>query len=112
MADGVVRMEALGIEVPAWVTEMLAAGHQAFYRDGQVYSPLTRDYVPVPADPEVIELDRLKEGGAEVAGNASASLVDLGDGVLCFELHARPARSTPPWSSSEARALEELESGR
>ena len=27
------------IEVPAWVTEMLAAGHQAFYRDGQVYSP-------------------------------------------------------------------------
>ena len=39
VADGVARMEALGIEVPAWVTEMLAAGHQAFYRDGQVYSP-------------------------------------------------------------------------
>ena len=88
VADGVARMEALGIEVPAWVTEMLAAGHQGFYRDGQVYSPLTRDYVPVPADPEVIDLDRLKEGGAEVAGNGSASLVDLGDGVLCFELHA------------------------
>ena len=112
VADGVARMEALGIEVPAWVTEMLAAGHQAFYRDGQVYSPLTRDYVPVPADPEVIDLDRLKEGGAEVAGNASASLVDLGDGVLCFELHAPASAIDAAVVELGARALEELESGR
>ncbi|HKQ02696.1 MAG TPA: 3-hydroxyacyl-CoA dehydrogenase/enoyl-CoA hydratase family protein [Actinomycetes bacterium] len=112
VADGVSRMEALGIEVPAWVTEMLAAGHQAFYRDGQVYSPLTRDYVPVPADPEVIDLDRLKEGGAEVAGNASASLVDLSDGVLCFELHAPASAIDAAVVELGARALEELESGR
>ena len=39
VADGVARMEALGIDVPAWVTELLAAGHRSFYRDGQVYSP-------------------------------------------------------------------------
>jgi 3-hydroxyacyl-CoA dehydrogenase len=112
VADGVARMEALGIEVPAWVTEMLAAGHQAFYRDGQVYSPLTRDYVPVPADPEAIDLDRLKAGGAEVAGNASASLVDLGDGVLCFELHAPASAIDAAVVELGARALEELESGR
>jgi 3-hydroxyacyl-CoA dehydrogenase len=112
VADGVARMEALGIAVPAWVTEMLAAGHQAFYRDGQVYSPLTRDYVPVPADPEVIDLDRLKEGGAEVAGNASASLVDLGDGVLCFELHAPASAIDAAVVELAARAHEELESGR
>jgi 3-hydroxyacyl-CoA dehydrogenase len=112
VADGVARMEALGIEVPAWVTEMLAAGHQAFYRDGQVYSPPTHDYVPVPADPEVIDLDRLKAGGAEVAGNASASLVDLGDGVLCFELHAPASAIDAAVVELGARALEELESGR
>jgi 3-hydroxyacyl-CoA dehydrogenase len=112
VAGGVARMEALGIEVPAWVTEMLAAGHQAFYRDGQVYSPLTRDYLPVPADPEVIDLDRLKEGGAEVAGNGSASLVDLGDGVLCFELHAPASAIDAAVVELGARALEELESGR
>jgi 3-hydroxyacyl-CoA dehydrogenase len=91
---------------------MLAAGHQAFYRDGQVYSPPTHDYVPVPADPEVIDLDRLKEGGAEVAGNASASLVDLGDGVLCFELHAPASAIDAAVVELGARALEELESGR
>src|SRR5215217_356164 len=111
-AIGVAGMEALGIEVPAWVTEMLAAGHQAFYRDGQVYSPPTHDYVPVPADPEVIDLDRLKAGGAEVAGNASASLVDLGDGVLCFELHAPASAIDAAVVELGARALEELESGR
>ncbi|HYN16850.1 MAG TPA: 3-hydroxyacyl-CoA dehydrogenase family protein, partial [Actinomycetes bacterium] len=112
VADGVARMEALGIEVPAWVTGMLAAGHQAFYRDGQVYSPLTRDHVPVPVDPEVIDLDRLKADGAEVAGNASASLVDLGDGVLCFELHAPASAIDAAVVELGARALKELESGR
>ena len=111
VADGVARMEALGIEVPAWVTEMLAAGHQAFYRDGQVYSPLTRDYRPVPVDPEVIDLDRLRAEGRRVAGNASASLVDLGDGVLCFELHPPASAIDAALVELGARALQELESG-
>jgi 3-hydroxyacyl-CoA dehydrogenase len=111
VADGVTRMEALGIQVPAWVTEMLAAGHQAFYRDGQVYSPLTRDYQPVPVDPEEIDLDRLKAEGRRVAGNASASLVDLGDGVLCFELHPPASAIDAALVELGARALQELESG-
>jgi len=111
VADGAARMEALGIDVPAWVTEMLAAGHQAFYRDGQVYSPLTRDYQPVPVDPEVIDLGRLKAEGRRVAGNASASLVDLGDGVLCFELHPPASAIDAALVELGARALQELESG-
>lgn len=109
--EGVERMDALGIEVAGWVREMLAAGHQAFYRDGEVYSPVTSDYRPVPADPEALDLAALRAEGREVAGNASASLVDLGDGVLCFELH-------PPANAIDAgvvelgtRALEELERG-
>jgi 3-hydroxyacyl-CoA dehydrogenase len=112
VADGVARMETLGIEVPAWVRDMVAAGHQAFYRDGQVYSPLTGDYQPVPVDPEVLDLDRRKADGAEVAGNDSASLVDLGDGVLCFELHAPASAIDAAVVELGARALEELESGR
>jgi 3-hydroxyacyl-CoA dehydrogenase len=112
VADGVARMAALGIEVPAWVTDMLAAGHQAFYRDGQVYSPLTGDYRPVPLDPEVVDLDRLKAEGGEVAGNASASLVDLGDGVLCLELHAPASAIDAGVVELGARAVQELEGGR
>jgi 3-hydroxyacyl-CoA dehydrogenase len=112
VADGVAQMEALGIEVPAWVREMLAAGHQSFYRDGQVYSPLTRGYEPVPADPEAIDLEAGKARGAEVAANGSASLVDLGDGVLCFELHAPASAIDAAVVELGARALQELESGR
>jgi 3-hydroxyacyl-CoA dehydrogenase len=111
VADGVARMEALGIEVPAWVKEMLAAGHQSFYRDGQVYSPLVGAYQPVPADQEVIDLDRLKAEGAEVAGNGSASLVDLGDGVLCLELHAPASAIDAAVVELGARAAKELEGG-
>jgi 3-hydroxyacyl-CoA dehydrogenase len=112
VADGVARMETLGIEVPAWVREMLAAGHQSFYRDGQVYRPPTGDYQPVPVDPEVLDLDRRKADGAEVAGNDSASLVDLGDGVLCFELHAPASAIDAAVVELGARAVRELESGR
>jgi 3-hydroxyacyl-CoA dehydrogenase len=112
VADGVARMEALGIEVPAWVREMLAAGHDSFYRDGQVYSPLSRSYEPVPVDPEAIDLDRRKAEGAEVAANGSASLVDLGDGVLCFELHAPASAIDAAVVELGARAVQELESGR
>jgi 3-hydroxyacyl-CoA dehydrogenase len=111
VADGVARMEALGIEVPAWVTELLAAGHQAFYRDGQAYSPLTGDYQPVPADPEAVDLDRLKAEGREVAANASASLVDLGEGVLCLELHAPASAIDAAVVELGARAVKELEGG-
>jgi 3-hydroxyacyl-CoA dehydrogenase len=108
----VAQMEALGVEVPPWVRELLAAGHRSFYRDGQVYSPLTRGYEPVPADPEAIDLEARKAGGAEVAGNGSASLVDLGDGVLCFELHAPASAIDAAVVELGARALQELESGR
>lgn len=111
VADGVARMEALGLEVPAWVTEMLAAGNQSFYRDGQVYSPVTRAYEPVPADPEVLDLEARKADGGVVAQNGSASLVDLGDGVLCFELHAPASAIDAAVVELGARALQELEEG-
>jgi 3-hydroxyacyl-CoA dehydrogenase len=111
VAEGVQRMEALGIEVAGWVRDMLAAGHRSFYRDGEVYSPLTGDYQPVPSDPEALDLAALRAGGAEVAGNASASLVDLGDGVLCFELHAPANAVDAGVVEIGARALQELERG-
>jgi 3-hydroxyacyl-CoA dehydrogenase len=111
VADGVARMEALGIEVPAWVGEMLAAGNAAFYRDGQVYSPLARAYEPVPADPEVLDLEARKAEGAVVARNGSASLVDLGDRVLCFELHAPASAIDAAVVELGARAGQELEGG-
>ncbi|AHY47122.1 3-hydroxyacyl-CoA dehydrogenase, NAD binding domain [Rubrobacter radiotolerans] len=87
------RMKSLDIEVAEWVEEMLASGNDSFYReeDGRelVYSPLSKGYEPVYEDPMVVSLDALRDEGKELERNDSASLLDLGDGVLCLEFHSR-----------------------
>jgi 3-hydroxyacyl-CoA dehydrogenase len=105
------RMERMGLEVAPWVGRFLDSGGEAFYRDGAVYSPLTRAYEPVRTDPDVIELAALKAAGGEVLANGSASLVDLGDGVLCFELHSPASAIDAGVVELGQRALAELASG-
>jgi 3-hydroxyacyl-CoA dehydrogenase len=87
------RMESLEIEVAPWVREMLDGGNESFYKteDGRElqFSPVGKQYEPVREDPLYISLDRLREEGKELARNDSASLLDLGDGVLCLEFHSR-----------------------
>jgi 3-hydroxyacyl-CoA dehydrogenase len=91
--ETVERMETMDIEVAPWVKEMLAGGDESFYKKRGsrelVYSPVDKAYEPVREDPMVISLERLREGGKEIARNDSASLLDLGDGVLCLEFHSR-----------------------
>jgi 3-hydroxyacyl-CoA dehydrogenase len=93
VAEGVKLMQDRDIHVADWVGQMLAAGHTSFYRkqDGveQVYSPVTGQYEDVPQSRWAVNLDELRAGGKEVARNDSASLIDLGDGVLCFEFHSK-----------------------
>jgi 3-hydroxyacyl-CoA dehydrogenase len=87
------RLEAMDIEVAPWVKEMVDGGDESFYKNEGtrelVYSPVEKGYEPVREDPMVISLDRLREEGKEIARNDSASLLDLGDGVLCLEFHSR-----------------------
>jgi 3-hydroxyacyl-CoA dehydrogenase len=91
--ETVERLEAMDIDVAPWVKEMLDGGDESFYKNEGtrelVYSPVEKGYEPVREDPMVISLDRLREEGKEIARNDSASLLDLGDGVLCLEFHSR-----------------------
>jgi 3-hydroxyacyl-CoA dehydrogenase len=91
--ETVERMDSLGIEVAPWVREMLDGGNESFYKteEGQElqFSPLNERYEPVREDPMVLSLDRLREEGRELSRNGSASLLDLGDGVLCLEFHSK-----------------------
>jgi 3-hydroxyacyl-CoA dehydrogenase len=106
------EMDRLGIAVAGWVRDFLAAGNQAFYRDGDVYSPVTGGYEPIPHDPKVLDLDRRKAAVGEVAANESASLVDIGDQVLCFEIHSPASAIDAGVVELGQRALEALRSGR
>jgi 3-hydroxyacyl-CoA dehydrogenase len=108
---GVERMDALGLEVAAWVREFLDAGNETFYRDGSAYSPVSRAYEPVRTDPDAVDLDALKAAGGRLRGNDSASLVDLGDGVLCFEIHSPASAVDAAVIQLGYEALDELEHG-
>lgn len=84
------RMKEEGDLIPAWVEEMLGSGAGGFYRTegGELFQYLKGVYRKVEERPEIISLDRLREEGRELKRNAGASLIDLGDGVLCLEFHS------------------------
>ena len=91
--ETVEKMESMDIEVASWVKEMLQAGNDTFYKTENgtelQFSPVSKEYEPVREDPMYVSLDRLRDEGKELASNDSASLLDLGDGVLCLEFHSK-----------------------
>lgn len=92
VAEGVERAEAAGEKIGAWVKEMLAAGHTAFYKSegGKrlVYNPLSKNYDPMPGGDAFIILDNYR-AQKPVYQNAEVTLHDIGDGVLCLEFHSK-----------------------
>jgi len=79
--------------VPPLVSKLLSAGRQAFYESSKGetrYFDLAGSQMkPAPNAAGVIFLKSLKEQSKVVETNPGASLVDLGDGVLCCEFHAK-----------------------
>lgn len=86
------RMQAEGIAVPASVANV-ARFYEPADRDGQPgakYFDLTAgSYATLEPRPGVLVLDEIKRARGVVKKNAGASLVDLGDGVLCLEFHSK-----------------------
>ncbi|HJQ28374.1 MAG TPA: 3-hydroxyacyl-CoA dehydrogenase/enoyl-CoA hydratase family protein [Rubrobacter sp.] len=111
--ETVEKMESMNIEVGAWVKEMLEAGNETFYKPENgtelQFSPVDKEYEPVREDPMHISLDRLRGEGKELARNDSASLLDLGDGVLCLEFHSKGNSIDARIVEMGNRTLEELE---
>jgi 3-hydroxyacyl-CoA dehydrogenase len=109
------KMEAEGFKVAAWVKEMIAAGGESFYKKDGVrklfWDLKSRSYQPIPVDPNVIVLRDLKETKGVLKKNFSASLIDLGDDVLCLEFHSKMNALDPDIFAMGYTALEELEKG-
>ena len=78
----------LGIEVPPILAKL---GKGTFYKteNGALvqFGP-DGAYHPVTRPDGVLLLEDVKRRGKPVLGNKSASVWDLGDGVLCFEIHS------------------------
>lgn len=109
------RMVAEGRAVPAWVSQMLASGRESFYVRGAdgVLTYATRDggSAAVPTSAGVLLLTDHTAANAPIATNASASLHDLGDGVLNLEFHSKMNALDDGIISLYSAALDRLDAG-
>jgi 3-hydroxyacyl-CoA dehydrogenase len=107
------RMEADGFKVAPWVKEMIQSGGESFYKKEGIkklyWDQNSQSYQPMPVDPNILILADLKEQKGVLKKNMSASLVDLGDGVLCLEFHSKMNALDPDIFAIGQAALEELE---
>jgi 3-hydroxyacyl-CoA dehydrogenase len=87
------RWTADGRDLPPLFTRLLSSGRKSLYESsaGEIsaFDPATNEHRKVPEPPGIIVLKSLKDRSKEVAHNSGASLIDLGDGVLCCEFHAK-----------------------
>jgi 3-hydroxyacyl-CoA dehydrogenase len=88
---GQVRKE--GRALPPVIEQVLASGRRGFYESEKgtttVFDIGSGGVKKVEEPKGVIILKSLKEAGREVERNSGASLIDLGDGVVCCEFHAK-----------------------
>jgi 3-hydroxyacyl-CoA dehydrogenase len=91
--EAVEVMKKLKKKVPKKIEEMLKKGCETFYEkkeDGlYFYDFEKKGYVKLEPNPRIILLPDLKAQNKLIKKNASASLIDIGDGVACLEFHTK-----------------------
>jgi 3-hydroxyacyl-CoA dehydrogenase len=96
-AVGVERMakalERDGQELPPLVHKVLGSPTKSFYESEKgttrYFDLASQSLKSVPEPPGIIILKSVKARSGVVQKNAGASLIDLGDGVLCCEFHSK-----------------------
>ena len=94
LKDSIADIESVGLTVPANIKKMLEKGGTSFYRiEGgkkQYWDFASDSYKDVPYSPNMVFLSNIKTDKAKIpVSTPSASLVDIGDGVFCFEFHTK-----------------------
>jgi len=109
VSESVSKMERDGKKVPKWVKEMLASGQSNFYqmKDGQLnYFDIESSSMKVQERNEKsINLNLHKTGGNIIKKDWSASLIDLGDGVLNVQFHSVLQPTLNPIDGSLAQTI-------
>src|SRR5437870_1573832 len=87
------QVQKEGRALPVVIEKVLAGGRKGFYESEKgattVFDIGSGASKKVEEPKGVIILKSLKDAGREVERNSGASLIDLGDGVVCCEFHAK-----------------------
>jgi 3-hydroxyacyl-CoA dehydrogenase len=91
------RMLAEDTALPESIRRMREAGARSFYRPAdrlnfphtEYFDLAGSVYQPLETRPGVVVLSEVKRARGVVEKNAGASLIDIGDGVLCLEFHSK-----------------------
>jgi 3-hydroxyacyl-CoA dehydrogenase len=87
------QVQKEGRTLPPVIEKVLASGRKGFYESEKgtttVFDIGSDGSKKVEEPKGVIILKSLKGAGREVERNSGASLIDLGDGVVCCEFHAK-----------------------
>jgi len=88
--ETVARMRKLGLPVGAPVEKLLTASRTSWYSPNKdaCFLPSTDQLISIPAVPGHASVTDFRRSHAVVRSNSGASLVDLGDGIGCIELHS------------------------
>ncbi len=88
-----VGVQKEGRSLPPVLEKLLASGRKGFYESEKgvttVFDIASETAAPVEEPKGVLILKSLKAAGREVERNSGASLIDLGDGVVCCEFHSK-----------------------
>ena len=81
-----------GRAIPALIQNVLASGRKSFYESQKgetMVFDLAAGSKKIEEPAGILILKSLKDAGREVERNSGASLIDLGEGVVCCEFHAK-----------------------
>ncbi|MGA2742513.1 MAG: 3-hydroxyacyl-CoA dehydrogenase/enoyl-CoA hydratase family protein, partial [Bryobacteraceae bacterium] len=87
------RMRHEQRQIPESVEKMLSSGAKTFYRAPasrhEYFDLLDTSYKPLEERPGIAVPKDIKQARGVVKKNSGASLIDVGDGVLCLEFHSK-----------------------
>jgi 3-hydroxyacyl-CoA dehydrogenase len=86
-------LEREGKQLPPVIKNVLASPKKTFYEyekgKTSYFDLASGSLKPLPEPPGIIILKSLKDRTGVVQSNSGASLIDLGDGVVCCEFHSK-----------------------
>lgn len=111
------RMAIEGIELPPIAKALKEAGCTSFYKKqngvDMFFDLASKSYKPVPTNPNELKLVNVKSNATNIVEKLDeASLVDLGDGIVCAEFHCKMNAIGPDIVAVLNKGVDLIEAGK